>query len=116
MRSVCWLKGNLRVYDGRLLKEAVERSKETYLVLNLSDSEEEFRNAFIYDYLQTLGTEVPITVTYGNDIEVLDFLFETLKPDLLLIAKPFSWTQQKQWQAIKNEMCQKPGQAPGSLR
>lgn len=101
MRSVCWLKGNLRVYDSRLLKEAVEWSKETYLVLNLSDSEEEFRNAFIYDYLQTLGTEVPITVTYGNDIEVLDFLFETLKPDLLLMAKPFSWTQQKQWQAIK---------------
>lgn len=107
MRSICWLKGNLRIYDSRLIRKAIESSKEVYLVCNLSDTEEEFRNAFLYDYLKTLKTQVPVVVTFGKESEVLDYLFEKLKPDLFFSLKPFSWAQERELGRIKSKCSSK---------
>lgn len=105
MKSLCWIRREIRLHDNRLLEEASRTSDEIYVIYifdeetmnsrNMSIKDPDPRVKLILEALLSLNSKIPVHVLCGNLQEKLRYLFDNYKLDCMFVSEPFSWSEEK---------------------
>ncbi|GIW65509.1 MAG: deoxyribodipyrimidine photo-lyase [Candidatus Parcubacteria bacterium] len=112
MRSIVLFKRDLRAEDNKVLYEAFKNSRELIPIFIFNKSILKKFNSYnqklglIIDGVKKLSEKINLYVFYGEDDEVLEFLFLKYKPDALYTAESFSWQGEKRDKGIE-KLCLK---------
>ncbi|GIW66584.1 MAG: deoxyribodipyrimidine photo-lyase [Candidatus Parcubacteria bacterium] len=112
MRSIVLFKRDLRLEDNKVLSEAIKNSKELIPIFIFNKSILKEFNSYnqklglIIDGLREISKKIKLYVFYGDDNEVLEFLFLKYKPTALYTAESFSWQGEERDKRIE-KLCLK---------
>jgi deoxyribodipyrimidine photo-lyase len=108
MRSIILFKRDLRFEDNRTLLEAYKNSKELIPIFIFNKPILKELNSynqklgFIIEALQKISQNIKLYIFYGEDEEILEFLFAKFKPDVLYTSESFTWNGEKRNKSIEN--------------
>ncbi len=112
MRSIFLFKRDLRVEDNKALFESFYNSKELIPIFIFNKSILKEFNSYnqklglIIDGIKKISEKIKLYVFYGEDKEILEYLFLKYKPDALYMAESFSWQGEERDKRIE-KLCLK---------
>ncbi|MFN4132499.1 MAG: cryptochrome/photolyase family protein [Caldimicrobium sp.] len=114
MRSIFWFKRDLRVEDNRALIKCLRESDEVYPIFifceDILEDLKAFDNrlCFVRSAVEELKKTIPLSVFYGKDTEIFEYLIDLLRPKRIYTASALSWSGSERILKIKT-LCKEKG-------
>ncbi|NON61677.1 deoxyribodipyrimidine photo-lyase, partial [Acidianus sp. RZ1] len=97
MKCVFWFRRDLRIHDNTALSEASERCEKVFPVLvidpNIMFREDTSprRAQFYLEAIKSLRKEIPLTILYGNPVNLIHEFYKNINSDYLFFNRDYGF-------------------------